>query len=221
MCKQSKQENDFYKSKQNLDGLFSYCKECCLKRWTEYNESHYELCLQKAREYGRKNLKKIVEKNKEYRKKNRERYNNYSKKWSSNNLERVKAKQLFNAAKTRARNKKINFQLSIKWVFDKIKNGSCAYTGMKFDLRKTGKAGLRSPSIDRISPSLGYTEENCSVVLWSINAFKNQYELKDIIPIARSFIQYQENNNPANGTQGDPAAGSPPSVCAPLETKPV
>ena len=57
MCKELKGENDFYGSKENLDGLFSYCKACSLKRWKEYNSSHKEIRLEKSREYGRKNLK--------------------------------------------------------------------------------------------------------------------------------------------------------------------
>jgi hypothetical protein len=212
-CKREKQGNEFYHTDQNSDGLTSYCKECYIERWREYNLSHKEIMNQKSKDYQKANKEKVNRKNRNYRKNNKEKCSLYSKKWCLNNLERVKARQLFNAAKTRARKKKISFNISIEWIFSKLKIGYCEYTGIKFDFNKNGKAGLMSPSIDRINPKLGYTENNCSVVLWSINAFKNQYDLNSIIPIAKKFIEYQ-STNPANGTQGDPAAGCPPSVYA-------
>jgi len=207
MCKESKQRIDFYKSKENLDGLFSYCKACSLKRWKEYNSSHKEIRLEKSREYGRKNLKLIVEKNRIYRKKNKERCNGYYKKWASNNIKKVKARQLWNAAKTRAKNLGLDFDLTKEFIYKKLDIGICEYTGLKIDMRMnlSGRLAL-SPSLERKIPSRGYTQKNVILACWAMNAFKSSHTIQEIIPIAKAFLLKQETN-PADGTQGDPASG--------------
>ena len=207
MCKESKQRIDFYKSKENLDGLFSYCKACSLKRWREYNASHKEIRLEKSREYGRKNLKLIVEKNRIYRKKNKERCNGYYKKWALNNIKKVKARQLWNAAKTRAKNLGLDFDLTKEFIYKKLDIGICEYTGLKIDMRMnlSGRLAL-SPSLERKIPRRGYTQKNVVLACWAMNAFKSSHTIQEIIPIAKAFLLRQETN-PADGTQGDPASG--------------
>ena len=207
MCKESKQRIDFYKSKQNLDGLFSYCKACSLKRWKEYNLSHKEIRLEKSREYVRKNLQLIVEKNRIYRKKNKEKCNGYYKKWASNNIKKVKARQLWNAAKTRAKNLGLDFDLTKEFIYKKLDIGICEYTGLKIDMRMnlSGRLAL-SPSLERKIPSRGYTKKNVILACWAMNAFKSSHTIQEIIPIAKAFLLKQENN-PAYGTQGEPASG--------------
>lgn len=214
MCKQPRQVNNFYKSKENSDGLFSYCKECCLKRWREYNANNLGLRAQKAREYAKKNMKKIVKKNREYRKRNREKCNGYSKKWALNNIKKVRARQLFNAAKTRARNAGLKFDITKEFIYKKLVEGVCEYTGMKLEIIGNSYKRLAlSPSLDRKIPRLGYTENNVALVCWAMNAFKSSHSIEEIIPIAKAFLS-KTSTNPANGTQGDPAAGCPPSVYA-------
>ena len=207
MCKELKGENDFYGSKENLDGLFSYCKACSLKRWKEYNSSHKEIRLEKSREYGRKNLKLIVEKNRIYRKKNKERCNGYYKKWALNNIKKVKARQLWNAAKTRAKNLGLDFDLTKEFIYKKLDIGICEYTGLKIDMRMnlSGRLAL-SPSLERKIPRRGYTQKNVVLACWAMNAFKSSHTIQEIIPIAKAFLLRQETN-PADGTQGDPASG--------------
>jgi hypothetical protein len=207
MCKESKQGIDFYKSKENLDGLFSYCKACSIKRWKEYNSIHKAIRVEKSREYGRKNLKLIVAKNRKYREKNKERCNGYSKKWASNNVKKVKARQLWNAAKNRAKKLGLDFDLTKEFIYKKLDIGICEYTGLKIDMRinLSGRLAL-SPSMERKIPSLGYTQKNVVLACWAINAFKSSHTIQEIIPIAKAFLLKQENN-PADGTQGDPASG--------------
>ena len=189
MCKESKQRIDFYKSKENLDGLFSYCKACSLKRWKEYNASHKEIRLEKSREYGRKNLKLIVEKNRIYRKKNKERCNGYYKKWALNNIKKVKARQLWNAAKTRAKNLGLDFDLTKEFIYKKLDIGICEYTGLKIDMRMnlSGRLAL-SPSLERKIPRRGYTQKNVVLACWAMNAFKSSHTIQEIIPIAKAFL---------------------------------
>ena len=190
-CKNEKQFIHFYKSNQNLDGLTSYCIDCCMERWKQYNISKKDIRLEQSKQYQKLNKEKVNAKNRKCRENNKQKYNGYSNKWAENNLERAKARQLFNAAKTRARNKKVNFSITINWIFEKLKNGLCEYSGMKFNFNKSGEPNLMSPSIDRINPEAGYTESNCKIVLYPLNLFKNRYDLNDLIPIAKEFIRYQ------------------------------
>jgi len=162
-----------------------------MERWKQYNIANKDIMLEKAKQYQKLNKEKVNAKNRKCRRNNREKYNQYSNKWANNNLERVKARQLFNAAKTRAKNKNIHFNITIDWIFEKLKIGLCEYSGMKFSFDKTGEPKLMSPSIDRINPSLGYTESNCRIVLYPLNLFKNRYNLTDLIIIAKEFVKYQ------------------------------
>ena len=195
MCNQIKNQNDFYKSKENLDGLFSYCKECSLKRWREYNHSHREIRAAKGREYVRKNIKMIVAKSREYRKRNREKCNAYSKKWALSNIEKVKARQLYNAAKTRARNLGLEFDLTKEFIYKKLIEGHCEYTGIKFIMKGNSYKRLAlSPSIDRKIPRHGYTKKNIAVVCWAMNGFKSSHTIEEIIPIAKAFLLKMSDN---------------------------
>ena len=195
MCKESKGENDFYGSKENLDGLFSYCKACSLKRWKEYNLSHKAIRVEKSREYGRKNLKLVVAKNRRYREKNKEKCNGYSKKWALNNIKKVKARQLFNAAKTRAKDLGLEFDLTKEFIYKKLDIGICEYTGLKIEIKMnlSGRLAL-SPSMERKIPSQGYTQKNVILVCWAMNAFKSSHTIEEIIPIAKAFLLKQETN---------------------------
>lgn len=39
----------------------------------------------------------------------------------------------------------------------------------------TGRANPYGPSLDRINPSDGYTPENTRVVVWALNAMRNEF----------------------------------------------
>ena len=203
MCGESKQANDFYKSKENSIGLQSYCKACSLKRWKEYNLNHKEIRIEKSREYGRKNVKLIVAKNRKYREKNKERCKGYSQKWASNNIKKVKARQLSNAAKTRAKNLGLEFDLTKEFIYKKLDIGICEYTGLKIDMRinLSGRLAL-SPSMERKIPSQGYTQKNVILACWAMNAFKSSHTIEEIIPIAKAFLLRQETN-PLNCEQAE------------------
>jgi hypothetical protein len=80
---------------------------------------------------------------------------------------------LLNGAKYRAKKQNIEFSLTRKWAEDRW-NGHCELTGIKFQTGERGVQGARmySPSIDRINPNKGYTENNCRFVLYPINGLK-------------------------------------------------
>ena len=59
---------------------------------------------------------------------------------------------------------------------ERLVRGVCEQTGVPFDYRRTHKKShamrLFSPSLDRIDPSLGYTQDNCQVVVIAYNLAK-------------------------------------------------
>lgn len=85
-CKISKLEDEFYLRSSNLDGLYSYCKECTLqknknisheqkvrnrKKIQEYRKKNRKILNQKSKEYYHKNKVEILKKSSIYRQKNK------------------------------------------------------------------------------------------------------------------------------------------------------
>lgn len=81
-----------------------------------------------------------------------------------------KAYTLYYEANFRANRDKLNFNLDPEWVYNNLIN-NCAVTGLKFEVQHTKKSNL-SPSIDRINNDLGYTKNNCRLVIWWYNDTK-------------------------------------------------
>jgi len=104
---------------------------------------------------------------------------------------RRRATLLRDKARVRAKRLGLNFDLPIEWVHNQLKRGTCAVTGISFDLA-TG-LGSRfhhkyAPTIDRIDPSQGYTRENCQVVVCQYNAAKGAWAHEDVMVLARTLI---------------------------------
>ncbi|HSS25063.1 MAG TPA: hypothetical protein VLL82_11830 [Mycobacterium sp.] len=91
---------------------------------------------------------------------------------------------LLASAKTRARKKGLPFDLNSAWAQERW-TGHCELTGLSF-LCAQPKHSSRSfwPSIDRIHPELGYTQDNCRFVLHAVNALKGDGTDDDMAIIA-------------------------------------
>ena len=76
---------------------------------------------------------------------------------------------LFSNIKQRAGRKGLRMTLTQKWLEDRLTVGRCDLSGLEFDLASP-LLGPFSPSVDRIDSSKGYTEDNCRVILWALNA---------------------------------------------------
>ncbi len=92
---------------------------------------------------------------------------------------------LVTAAKSRSLKKGLPFDLDIKEIAQKIKNGRCEVTGLEFDLTKS--KGAFSPSLDQIVPGAGYTADNVQVVVFIYNTCKGGFDAKDIDLFLRTF----------------------------------
>jgi hypothetical protein len=92
------------------------------------------------------------------------------------------AARLFSGVRNRAKSRNLSLSVTVAWIERKLENGVCEVSGLPFVLGKGWNA--YSPSIDRIDNALGYTTENCQMVLWAVNRFKAQDHLDDMLKIA-------------------------------------
>ncbi|WP_431290409.1 hypothetical protein [Burkholderia cepacia] len=84
-----------------------------------------------------------------------------------------KAYEIWKSAKDRASRKGIEFTLSREKVERAVVGGICEVTGIKFDMSvKNKNQSSFSPSVDKIDPRKGYTDENCQIVCWLYNRAK-------------------------------------------------
>lgn len=91
-------------------------------------------------------------------------------------------------ARVRARGASVPFDLTLEWG-DAKWTGRCELTKFPFELGRT-RRGAFSPSIDRIDPTKGYTEDNCRFVLWAVNVFKNNWSTEVMLQIAKALIDH-------------------------------
>lgn len=102
---------------------------------------------------------------------------------------KVAVHTMFYAARRRARYKGLDFTITREWIATQLQVGTCAITRLPFDLtgQRTGW-NARSPSLDRIDNTKGYTEQNCRVVLHWYNVSKGTYSDHEIIELMRAAV---------------------------------
>lgn len=83
--------------------------------------------------------------------------------------------------------KGLPYSLTPEWAESRW-TGRCEVTDIPFNLLAT-KSDFYSPSIDRISPELGYTPENSRFVLFALNSFKNVGTDADVLRVARIIVE--------------------------------
>lgn len=110
-------------------------------------------------------------------------------KYRSNNF----PKYILTRFKSKAKKEGRNFNLDENWIKTQLKNKVCSVTGLPFEIPtyKPGKVGERgpwTPSVDRIDNNLGYTKNNCQLVIWMYNLAKNNYTENDLIRMSMAFV---------------------------------
>ena len=157
-CQEDKDINCFYVDNSTRDKLNRKCIDCC---------------KEDAKTSKRKEI------NRKYSKKPRvlERAKIYNKKYIESLEGRLKT--LIKNSLVRAKKKKIPFGLDYQWVLQQWvqQDGCCSLTKIPFDLTIYDYYihNPHSPSIDRIDTKLGYTKNNCRLILWCVNASINEW----------------------------------------------
>ncbi len=62
----------------------------------------------------------------------------------------------------------MDFDLTKDWIQSRLE-GVCELSGMPFDFLAAPR-DIFTPSIDRVNSELGYTQDNCRVIVWALNA---------------------------------------------------
>lgn len=103
-----------------------------------------------------------------------------------------RAKQLLRDAKHRANKVGREFSLTIEWVQERILL-PCALTGLPFVFKHTLGRNPFSPSIDRIDSLLGYTPDNCRLILFTVNSARGEWS-DDVLAVwARAFLKQYDS----------------------------
>lgn len=102
------------------------------------------------------------------------------------------------AAKKRAEFLKIPYNITGKWVLEKLLVGKCEATGLPFDLYDgdydgQGHHRMFAPSLDQISPRGGYTTDNVQVVVWCYNAAKSTGTDAEVLMMAEALVAKAKN----------------------------
>lgn len=102
---------------------------------------------------------------------------------------------LFNRVTTRARNLKLDFDLSIEYLKNLLlmQNNKCKMSGIAFEM--SSGDGLKgrspwSPSLDRIDSNKGYTQDNVQFVCLMYNLCKSTWAHNDVVAFANSIKDF-------------------------------
>lgn len=165
-------------------------------------------CKSCENERAKENYKKDIEKSRE---KMRKRYYNNIE-WSRRNYQekkeeilqkskiyrqtlRGRSNALLNGTKNRALKNNLEFNLTVEYIENSLKNGKCAKTGINFVLSYPENGETRhkySPSIDRKDRTKGYTVDNTQIVVWCYNTGKGEMSDGDFIDFCKIVAQFNE-----------------------------
>lgn len=97
---------------------------------------------------------------------------------------------MWSHCKKSAKEKGIIFNLTKEWIKNRLDAGICEMSGIPFDM--TGKRTANIPSIDRVKSDGDYTQDNCRVILWSLNRALCNYGEYYMISIFKAIIKQRE-----------------------------
>ena len=95
-------------------------------------------------------------------------------------------RKLLANARHRAAVKNLPFDLTVEWITSRW-TGRCEYCDVQFDV--LGHKAF-APSIDRVDPTRGYTQDNCRLVIWAVNMLKSQFSDDEVALIARAIVNH-------------------------------
>lgn len=100
-------------------------------------------------------------------------------------------------AKNRSKVKNLPFDLTKDYLIS-IWTGKCELTGVEFDLSpylKKGQVNPNAPSIDRITPHLGYVKGNIRLVSYHVNVALSEFGLENLIKLSKDILNFNKDNN--------------------------
>lgn len=166
-CAAEKPLGDFYDAKGKKNGKAGECKTC---RNIYARDRHRKPEVrQRKLEYNRRRMQEP-----EYREKQKMNGRKYYQSLEG------RANTLWKNARKSPSGKTKEFSLTVEHILDHLKKGACSVTGTPFHFDNAHqivhqrKKNPYSPSVDRIDPKTGYTNENTRVVIWWYNMAKGE-----------------------------------------------
>lgn len=157
---------------------------------------------EKQRESWRKANKKYRDTNPNYklvakRAEDKRKFSDKRKQYQQDYLASPKGRAyiLRRGAIHRAKKYGYDFDLPIEWVYSKILTGICEVTGIPFVLVTKETYGIHnniqpfSPCIDRINSNLGYTMDNCRIVVNIFNQCKMHWSDEDVQVFVKAYYE--------------------------------
>lgn len=175
----------FVKNNEKSDGFAYQCKQVTYKLVEQYRKQNAD----KIKKYNQENADKIKEIKRQYRKKNPNKIRKYHKKY------RQTAAGFFNKYKSSAKQRGINFTLTLEWFEEQMTKPEfniCAISGIQFVDSNGNCNEPFTRSLDRISSTKGYTPDNVRWVCFKYNSWKGNLTLHDI---ARIFKYTAQSHN--------------------------
>lgn len=98
---------------------------------------------------------------------------------------------MISRCKLRAARKELEYDLTKAWIEQRLAAGVCELSGLPFTSR--GEKGPRAPSIDRRDAARGYTQDNCRVIVWALNAAFNDWGQEATEEVWRAYLQRKDS----------------------------
>lgn len=177
-CLEWKMLDHFHNDKARKDGKYPNCKQCTYAYMRGRYKNQPELRERLSRENKFKRLT-----SKSYRDAAKLRGEKFYASIHG------RAKTLLKGARSR----QPECSVTLEHITNLLERGICPVTGYKFDLingiRATGKTYHPfAPSLDKITPSLGYTNQNTRLVIWQYNVMKGEQTDSLILEICKAIV---------------------------------
>lgn len=208
-CKQEKPLSEFNKDKRHSSGYATQCKEC--KR--AYERERYQKIKNNPEFHAKK-----LEHGRKYRESHKEEIHQYSSEynlrpevierkssWYQEKMTKMpiegRIKLMVKRAKDRAKLKNIDFDITWEDVqYEEI----CPILEIPLNWGETSNEGGRNidtPSLDRISPSLGYVKGNVRIISTLANMMKSSANKEQIQTFCKNIMKYIENEEIVRSTE--------------------
>lgn len=170
-CEVAKPFDQFSKATGKKGGRTNRCKQCA----HDIYMSKRDVVIKQVQTYYALNKDKVLE---------------YHKTRRTDPL--LRSKELWKAAKRRALINSLDFDLNLYRIFLAVAHGLCEGSGMPFDLSAQSKTWYNpaAPSIDKIDPGKGYTDDNIRVVCNAYNLGKNQMSHEEYVAFCQRVVDF-------------------------------
>lgn len=177
-----------------INGRVNKCRNCMSetgKKWAKENKARANANA-RARRQANPEAAKVYRS--EYYEKNREKWIAYGAAYRhEDRIDPVRRARRINTwTRTRAKKMGLDFDLTPDFIYKMLAAGKCPVTGIDFVLseKEDGKKGTDpfAPSLDRIDPTRGYTQDNVRLVSYIYNCAKSEHSDKDVERMARAIL---------------------------------